>query len=102
MDTLPAIAILGAGSMGAAILSGLVQPGVAVSGPIRVTNRTEEKAAGPDPVRDRTEDSDGDSDADSDSDTGGGDETDSEPYEFLPADPWHHDGAREAEAESGA
>ena len=46
MDTLPAIAILGAGSMGAAILSGLVQPGVAVSGPIRVTNRTEEKAAG--------------------------------------------------------
>ncbi|HEY9440257.1 MAG TPA: hypothetical protein VIS29_16765, partial [Streptomyces sp.] len=59
---------------------------------------TEEKAAGPDPVRDRTEDSDGDSDADSDSDTGGGDETDSEPYEFLPADPWHHGGAREAES----
>ena len=46
MDTLPAIAILGAGSMGGAILSGLVQPGVAVSGPIRVTNRTEAKAAG--------------------------------------------------------
>jgi pyrroline-5-carboxylate reductase len=46
MDTLPAIAILGAGSMGGAILSGLVQPGVAVNGPIRVTNRTEAKAAG--------------------------------------------------------
>lgn len=45
MDTLPAIAILGAGSMGGAILSGLVQPQVAVSGPIRVTNRTEAKAA---------------------------------------------------------
>jgi pyrroline-5-carboxylate reductase len=46
MDTLPAIAILGAGSMGGAILSGLVKPGVTVSGPIRVTNRTEAKAAG--------------------------------------------------------
>jgi pyrroline-5-carboxylate reductase len=45
MDTLPAIAILGAGSMGGAILNGLVQPGTAVSGPIRVTNRTEAKAA---------------------------------------------------------
>jgi pyrroline-5-carboxylate reductase len=45
MDTLPAIAILGAGSMGGAILNGLVQPGTAVSGPVRVTNRTEAKAA---------------------------------------------------------
>jgi pyrroline-5-carboxylate reductase len=31
--------------MGGAILNGLVQPGTAVSGPIRVTNRTEAKAA---------------------------------------------------------
>ncbi|HUG50680.1 MAG TPA: pyrroline-5-carboxylate reductase [Terrimesophilobacter sp.] len=45
MDTLPAVAILGAGSMGGAILNGLVQPGTAVSGPVRVTNRTEAKAA---------------------------------------------------------
>jgi pyrroline-5-carboxylate reductase len=45
MDTLPAVAILGAGSMGGAILNGLIQPGAAVSGPIRVTNRTEAKAA---------------------------------------------------------
>ena len=45
MDTLPAIAILGAGSMGGAILNGLVQPGTAVSGPVRVTNRSEAKAA---------------------------------------------------------
>ncbi|MEO7373888.1 MAG: pyrroline-5-carboxylate reductase [Terrimesophilobacter sp.] len=45
MDTLPAIAILGAGSMGGAILNGLVQPGTAVSGHVRVTNRTEAKAA---------------------------------------------------------
>src|SRR6185312_507403 len=43
--TLPAISILGAGSMGGAILSGLLQPGVTVDGGIRVTNRTEEKAA---------------------------------------------------------
>ncbi|WP_167132713.1 pyrroline-5-carboxylate reductase [Paramicrobacterium chengjingii] len=42
--TLPAIAILGAGSMGGAILSGLVQPSVHVDGGIRVTNRTSEKA----------------------------------------------------------
>lgn len=42
--TLPAIAILGAGSMGGAILTGLVQPHVRVDGGIRVTNRTEAKA----------------------------------------------------------
>lgn len=42
---LPAVAILGAGSMGGAILSGLVSPGVTVSGGVRVTNRTEAKAA---------------------------------------------------------
>lgn len=44
MATLPAVAILGAGSMGGAILSGLLAPGVTVDGGIRVTNRTEEKA----------------------------------------------------------
>ncbi len=43
--TLPAIAILGAGSMGAAILHGLVKRDVEVVGGIRVTNRTEAKAA---------------------------------------------------------
>ncbi|NEN08002.1 pyrroline-5-carboxylate reductase [Diaminobutyricibacter tongyongensis] len=41
---LPTIAILGAGSMGRAILSGLLKPGVEVQGGIRVTNRTSEKA----------------------------------------------------------
>ena len=41
---LPTIAILGAGSMGRAILSGLQKPGVNVEGGIRVTNRTSEKA----------------------------------------------------------
>ena len=46
MITLPAVAILGAGSMGGAILSGLLKPGVSVAGGIRVTNRTEAKAAG--------------------------------------------------------
>jgi pyrroline-5-carboxylate reductase len=45
MVTLPSIAILGTGSMGGAILSGLVQPGVEVTGGIRVTNRTAAKAA---------------------------------------------------------
>ena len=45
MVTLPAIAILGAGSMGGAILSGLLQPSVTVEGGIRVTNRTEAKAS---------------------------------------------------------
>jgi pyrroline-5-carboxylate reductase len=44
MVTLPSIAILGTGSMGGAILSGLLQPGVDVSGGIRVTNRTAAKA----------------------------------------------------------
>ncbi|MFU8947603.1 pyrroline-5-carboxylate reductase [Mycetocola zhadangensis] len=42
--TLPPIAILGSGSMGSAILSGLLQPGVNVTGSIRVTNRTRAKA----------------------------------------------------------
>jgi pyrroline-5-carboxylate reductase len=45
MITLPSIAILGAGSMGGAILSGLLQPTVTVEGGIRVTNRTAAKAA---------------------------------------------------------
>ncbi len=44
MSSLPMIAILGAGSMGGAILSGLTGPDVEVAG-IRVTNRTEAKAA---------------------------------------------------------
>lgn len=43
--TLPAIAILGAGSMGGSILSGLSRPGVVVEGGLRVTNRSEAKAA---------------------------------------------------------
>ncbi|GHD51311.1 pyrroline-5-carboxylate reductase [Mycetocola manganoxydans] len=43
--TIPSIAILGTGSMGSAILSGLLQPGVEVTGGIRVTNRTRAKAA---------------------------------------------------------
>jgi pyrroline-5-carboxylate reductase len=38
--TLPTIALLGAGSMGRAILTGLVAPGVTVEGGIRVTNRS--------------------------------------------------------------
>lgn len=42
--SLPPVAILGAGSMGGAILSGLLAPGVNVAS-IRVTNRTEAKAA---------------------------------------------------------
>ena len=42
--TLPSIAILGTGSMGGAILAGLLAPGVAVEGGIRVTNRSAEKA----------------------------------------------------------
>lgn len=44
MTTLPATAILGAGSMGGAILSGMLSPDVTVEGGIRVTNRTEAKA----------------------------------------------------------
>src|SRR5690554_3790252 len=43
--TLPAIAVLGAGSMGAAIVRGLEKRNVDVIGGIRVTNRTEAKAA---------------------------------------------------------
>ena len=43
--SLPAIAILGAGSMGRAILSGLLAPTVEVSGGIRVTNRSAARAA---------------------------------------------------------
>jgi len=42
---LPSIAIIGTGSMGGAILGGLLGPGVQVDGGIRVTNRTEAKAA---------------------------------------------------------
>jgi len=42
--TLPTIAILGTGSMGGAILSGLLSPEVVVEGGIRVTNRSVEKA----------------------------------------------------------
>jgi pyrroline-5-carboxylate reductase len=45
MVTLPTIAILGAGSMGGAILAGLTGPGVSVDGRIRVTNRTTGKAS---------------------------------------------------------
>ena len=45
MTTLPSIAIIGAGSMGGAILGGLLSPEVTVDGGIRVTNRTEAKAA---------------------------------------------------------
>lgn len=44
MVSLPSIAILGTGSMGGAILSGLVSPDVTVEGGIRVTNRTTAKA----------------------------------------------------------
>ncbi|RUR03337.1 pyrroline-5-carboxylate reductase [Labedella endophytica] len=43
--SLPRIAILGSGSMGGAILSGLVRPEVDVDGGITVTNRSREKAA---------------------------------------------------------
>ena len=42
--TLPTIAILGTGSMGGAILAGLLSPEVVVEGGIRVTNRSVEKA----------------------------------------------------------
>ena len=42
---LPAIAIVGAGSMGRAILSGLLAPHVTVAGGIRVTNRDTANAA---------------------------------------------------------
>jgi pyrroline-5-carboxylate reductase len=43
--SLPTIAILGAGSMGRAILSGLLAPTVSVQGGIRVTNRSAARAA---------------------------------------------------------
>ena len=43
--SLPATTIIGTGSMGGAILSGLLSPGITVEGPIRVTNRSEAKAA---------------------------------------------------------
>ncbi|MFF1877040.1 pyrroline-5-carboxylate reductase [Leifsonia sp. NPDC058230] len=49
--TLPTIALLGAGSMGRAILTGLVAPGVTVEGGIRVTNRSEARAAELEPLR---------------------------------------------------
>ena len=45
MSTLGSIAIVGAGAMGGAILGGLLAPEVTVDGDIRVTNRTEAKAA---------------------------------------------------------
>jgi pyrroline-5-carboxylate reductase len=44
MTSLPVIAILGAGSMGGAILNGLLQPGTDVDDRVRVTNRTAAKA----------------------------------------------------------
>lgn len=43
-DSLPALAFLGAGSMGGAILQGVVASGVRVDGGIVATNRTREKA----------------------------------------------------------
>jgi pyrroline-5-carboxylate reductase len=43
--SLPTIAILGAGSMGRAILSGLLAPTVSVQGGIRATNRSAARAA---------------------------------------------------------
>jgi len=48
-NPLPAIAFIGAGSMGGAIIRGLVAAGIAVDGGIRAVNRTEAKAA---PLRD--------------------------------------------------
>lgn len=44
--SLPSVAVLGAGSMGGAILSGLLSPGVVIDGGVRVTNRTRAKADG--------------------------------------------------------
>jgi pyrroline-5-carboxylate reductase len=43
-DSLPALAFLGAGSMGGAILRGVVASGITVDGGIVATNRTQEKA----------------------------------------------------------
>ncbi|MCC6270526.1 MAG: pyrroline-5-carboxylate reductase [Microbacteriaceae bacterium] len=45
MVKLPAVTILGTGAMGGAILTGLLSPEVTVQGGVRVTNRTEVKAA---------------------------------------------------------
>ena len=42
---LPSVAILGAGSMGGAILSGLLASGTPIDGGVTVTNRSREKAA---------------------------------------------------------
>ncbi|MER7798191.1 pyrroline-5-carboxylate reductase [Microbacterium sp. NPDC096154] len=44
-DTLPSLAFLGAGSMGGAILRGVVASGIPVDGGIVATNRTADKAA---------------------------------------------------------
>lgn len=44
-DSLPALAFLGAGSMGGAILRGVVASGIPVDGGITATNRSTEKAA---------------------------------------------------------
>lgn len=43
-DSLPALAFLGAGSMGGAILQGVVASGITVDGGITATNRTAQKA----------------------------------------------------------
>lgn len=45
-DSLPSLAFLGAGSMGGAILHGVVASAINVDGGITATNRTAEKAAG--------------------------------------------------------
>lgn len=45
IDALPAVAFIGAGSMGGAILRGLLDAGLPITGGIRAVNRTEEKAA---------------------------------------------------------
>jgi pyrroline-5-carboxylate reductase len=45
VEELPAVAFIGAGSMGGAILRGLVGSGLPVAGGIRAVNRTEAKAA---------------------------------------------------------
>lgn len=44
-DSLPALAFIGAGSMGGAVLRGVVESGIRVDGGITATNRTPEKAA---------------------------------------------------------
>ena len=45
VDALPSVAFLGAGSMGGAILRGLVASGIPVEGGITATNRTAARAA---------------------------------------------------------